>query len=486
MDKVSKEVFIKNTTWKFMDVVSHKLIALVISVLLARLIVPEAYGIIALTTVFITFTDIFILNGFNIALIRKPQVDKLDYSTVTTMSIVFTSLMYVSFYLIAPSISLFYNSPELCSVLRVITLLLFFQSLATVVRAKATRELQFKKMAVSTFSANVSSGVIAVVLAYMGLGVWALVAQQLLANFLEMTIVMVLFKWHFSVMFSYKRAKEMFSFTLGVLGTSFLDFLGNNVCSLVIGKSFSTRDLGYYNRGNMFPETIGLNIYSAITSVLLPTLASYQNDNKSMKHITRQVMSLSLFVLFPLMFGLMGVANNIVPLLLTEKWIPCIPLMYFCCFSYAINPIRAIGYSVFYAKGYSELGVKVELQRATMMIIGLFVVITLLHGTLINVMLSNTIVSILIALSTHHYVKKCIDYNYSELFIDIFPSLLLSIMMMVVIMSVGFLTFSPIVLLILQIISGGLFYVSAAFILRNKNVAFLKFYLYSYVKTHFI
>lgn len=160
--------------------------------------------------------------------------------------------------------------------------------------------------------------------------------------------MMILFRWHLSLKYSSSVAKGMFKFTAGVIGTSFLDFLGNNICGLIIGKSYSTKDLGYYNRANMFPETIGLNVYNSINSVLLPTLASLQNNEDDMKRVTRKVMSLTEYIIFPMMFGLIGVANVLIPVLLTDKWVPSIPLMYFCCLYYAINPIRAIGYNVFY------------------------------------------------------------------------------------------------------------------------------------------
>ena len=484
MEKVSKESFVVNTIWKFTDVVVRKMVGMVISIILARLVAPEAYGVIALTTVFITFTDIFILNGFNVALIRKNEVEEIDYSTVTSMSLMFTSLMYIIFFFTAPIFADFYDSPELCDVLRVITILLFFQSIATVVRAKGTRELKFKKMAVSAFVSNFSAGLIAVFFAYHGWGVWALVAQQLIANFLDMAIMMMMFRWRLSFRLSLERAGNMFKFTMGVLGSSFLDFLGNNVCNLVIGKSYSTKMLGYLNRGNMLPEVIGLNIYSAITSVLLPTLASYQDDTKKMKEICRRVMSLTLFVIFPLMFGLIGIADVLIPVLLTEKWIPCIPMLYFCAISYAFNPIRAIGYSVFYAKGQSKYSVKLEIVRATLLISGLIIVICILKGSLIDVLLSNTIVCFVVSATAQHLVRKCIGYGFREIFRDILPSLLLSLLMMIIVFLIGRIEINPILLLIIQIIVGGLFYVGMAAIIKDKNLMALSDYMTQKINRH--
>ena len=172
--------------------------------------------------------------------------------------------------------------------------------------------------------------------------------------------------------------------------------MGNNVSSLIIGKSYSTKDLGYYNRANILPETIGLNAYNSINSVLLPTLASLQNDRDAMKRVTRKVMSLTEYIILPMMFGLIGVANVLIPVLLTDKWVSSIPLMYFCCISFAINPIRAIGYNVFYARGDSRLSVNIEILRATLMIVGILIVILVFQEALIYVLLSNALILSLI------------------------------------------------------------------------------------------
>lgn len=482
MRRVTSNQFANNAMWKFADMISNKLILLVITILLARLITPEAYGVVALTMVFIGFSDIFILNGFNIALIRKETVDEIDYSTVTTMSLVFTVFMYLIIFVTAPYAASFYKSPDLCLVLRIITILLFFRSIVSVIRAKGTRELQFKRMVISAFISNVSAGVIALVLAYLGWGIWALVAQQLLAGFLDMIILMHIFRWHLSLKISFSVVKGMLKFTVGVLGTSFLDFLGNNVSSLIIGKSYSTKDLGYYDRANILPETIGLNAYNSINSVLLPTLASLQNDRDAMKRVTRKVMSLTEYIILPMMFGLIGVANVLIPVLLTDKWVSSIPLMYFCCISFAINPIRAIGYNVFYARGDSRLSVNIEILRATLMIVGILIVILVFQEALIYVLLSNALISLVVAGATHYRVKSCIGYSFRELYSDVFPSLVMSLIMMSIVLLVGNLQMNKVLLLIIQVLIGGTIYMGMSLVLKNKNFVILKDYIVLYVR----
>ena len=195
MEKVTKKQFANSVIWKFTDIMFRKIIGFIIAMLLARLIEPEAYGIIALTTVFIAFSDIFILNGFNVALIQKKIISDKDYSTVFCMSFIFSVILYFSFFFSAPFVADFYNSAELKYVLRIITVVILFQSVTTVIRAKATREMAFKKMAISSSISSVFAGIVGVIFAYYGYGVWALVVQQLLSSCLDMFFMIIFFSW---------------------------------------------------------------------------------------------------------------------------------------------------------------------------------------------------------------------------------------------------------------------------------------------------
>ncbi len=474
MDKVSSRQFASSALWRFVDVISRKVVGLAVSILLARMIAPEAYGVVALTMVFIVFSDIFILNGFNVALIRKERTLPIDYSTVMSMSLVFTLVVYVIVWLCSPFFADFYDSPELSPVLRIITILLFFQSVSSVIRAKATREMKFKKMTIAGFASNLISGLIALILAYKDYGVWALVVQQLVANLVEMLMLLFIFNWRLSFRFSFEVARGMTKFTIGVLGASFLDFLGNNISNLVVGKSYSTKDLGYVNRANILPETIGLNAYNSINSVLLPTLSSRQSNNEEMKIVLRKVMSLTLYIVFPLMFGLMGIAKVLVPVLLTDKWTPCIPLMYFCCLYYAINPIRAIGYSAFYAKGLSKQSADVEIVRSSLMIMGILLVAVILKLNIYMLMGSNLLVSIIVAIITQNKVRKILRYRFRELFEDMIPALWMSAIMAIFVYFIGALPLNRSVVLFMQIFSGAALYLILSVVTHNKTYELTK------------
>lgn len=476
MEKVSSTQFASSALWRLVDVISRKIVTLFISILLARIIVPEVYGVVALTMVFIVFCDIFILNGFNVALIRKKEIVPIDYSTVMTMSLVFTSVMYVIIWFCSPLFADFYESPDLCPVLRAITLLLFFESVSSVIRAKATREMQFKKMTIAAFTSSLASGLIALVMAYMGFGVWALVVQQVSSNLIEMVMLLIVFRWKISFKFSLEVAKSMTKFTIGVLGTSFLDFFGNNFTNLIIGKAYSTKDLGFINRANIFPETIGLNAYNSINSVLLPTLSSRQNCDEEMKTVLRKVMSLTMYVILPMMFGLIGTAKMLIPILLTEKWAPSVPLMYFFCLYYAVNPIRAIGYSAFYAKGQSKYSVHVEVLRALLMVTGGLLVV-LFKLNILFVLLSNLIVSLTVALTTQYKVRSLLNYTFSELWKDISPSLMMSLVMCAIVFLLGMVPWNQMVVLFLQIVVGVVVYLVLSRATKNSNYVQAKGFL---------
>lgn len=471
MNQVSANQFSKSVFWRFADLFSRKAIGLAISIILARLIAPEAYGIIALTTVFVGFTNIFILTGFNVALVRKKKVSDIDFSTVMTISLSCSTIIYVFCFFFAPLFAEFYESPKLCEVLRLMLLSLLFHAISNVVRAKAMREMQFKRISLISFTCNVGSSIIAVILAYQGLGVWALVIQQLLASILDMFLMLLIFKWRLSFKFSYIAAKEMFGFTMGVLGSSFLDFLANNLNGLIIGKKYSTTDLGYYDRGNMFPEVIGANLYGTISNVLLPTLSSCQNDEERMKRITRKVMSFTAFVIFPILFGLIGVSNIFVPLVLTEKWTPCIPLLCLCCLYYVINPIKSIGYSVFYAKGESRFCIKVEMARVGIMIVGLMLIV-LLDAPIYFVVISNIVVCLAVSLFTQYYVQKLLSYTYYDLFKDISYPLFFSVIIMITTYLIGEIEGNLIVLLCLQVVCGIGIYLFLSWFFKVKELTY--------------
>lgn len=459
------------------DLISRKVFGFAISILLARLLLPESYGVIALTIVFIAFTNIFILNGFNISLIRKENVKAVDYSTVMTMSLAFVTVINVIVFFCAPYVAQFYGISELCPVLRAMMFGLYFSAISAVVSAKATRELKFKQMAIPSFSSNALGGVVAVLIAYMGGGVWALVAQHVFSSFVLMVWMMILFKFPMSLNYSMEVVRGHFKFSIGVIGTSFLEFIGNHTNCLVVGKVYQSKGLGYYDRAGVMPEMISTNLAGAVSNVLLPTLAKHQNDKEYVKTLTRKTISLSFFIIIPIMFGLIGSAKVFVPVMMTEKWAPMIPLLILSCLFYAISPLRIIEYGLLYSIGRSDCAVKVEMLRTVLVVLGVFIVALILKMSLFCVVFANLIICCIVSLFIHQYVKSIIGYTYKELIIDVLPSFVISIVLMIILLFISSFLKTTWVTLLIQVIIGTGFYLLSALITKNKNLLYLKTYI---------
>lgn len=470
----SSGAFANNIMWKMIDLISRKVFGFAISILLARLLMPEDFGIIALTIVFIAFTNVFILNGFNVALIRKEEVKTIDYSTVMTMSLCFVTIVNLVIFFSAPAIADFYETKALNLVLKAMVFGLYFSAVSAVVSAKATRELKFKQMAIPSFCSNAIGGIIAVIMAYMGCGVWALVAQHVVASFVLMVWYIILFKFPLSLNFSLNVVKELYKFTLGVIGTSFLEFLGNHVCSLVVGKTYNSKGLGHYDRSITFPEMISANLSGAISSVLLPTLSKHQNDIEGVKVRTRKTISFTMFVILPIMFILIGSSNVLIPVILTDRWTPIIPLFCVSCILYAIAPIRTIEYSVLYSLGRSKHSVKTEAIRAVLMIIGVLTVALVVKAPLFWVVFTNMMVCLAVNLYIHHFIKGILNYSFLDLLGDFLSSLVISLIVMVLLLIIGWSFKASLMLLIFQIAVGTMSYGAISYFFNNNNIQFLK------------
>ena len=469
MQQVTREQFTHNAMWKLVELFSTKLISLAISLVLARLLLPENYGVVALTTVFLSFSDIFIQSGFNTALIQKKEVDDVDYSTVLYLSLLIAAVLYCIIFFAAPFISQYYDEPVLRSALRVISILLFFQALAAVRRAMIVRNMQFRLLFFSSSISNLISGIVGIGMAYFNFGVWALVTQQVLYNICETFILFILMKWKPVFVFSWDRVKKLFPFGSGVLLSSLLDFVGSNIASLAIGRVYSVKELGYYNKGGELPQMISLYTFNAMNSVLLPTLASRQSDLEGMKAVVRKVISMSCYVIFPVMAGMMVVSNRLIVLLLTEKWLLCVPVLQWMCVCFAVNPLRSINGQVYYALGKSRLNLRIEVIRCTIMLVALFFVIAVIKGGIVMLAFSNAIVAILVAVITQVVTKKLIAYNFREWFHDIMPPMILSFAMSVPVYFIGYLPLENMLVLLIQFFLGAAIYTLLSILLKVKD-----------------
>ena len=466
---VSKNKVISSLIWKFLERGGVQGVQFVLSIILARLVTPEDYGVIAILLVFIQIATVFIQSGFNTALIQKKESDELDFSSIFYLSFFVAAVLYVILFFTAPFVARFYKSDELTKLLRVISLTLFFGAVNSVQNAYVSKTMQFRRFFFSSMGAVIGSGTVGIIFAYKGFGVWALVFQQLVKDCLICLILWFTVKWRPKFIFSLKRVKSLFSFSWKLLLSSLLTTIFRNIYNLIVGKVYDKELLGYFNRGHQFPQVIATNLDGSIQSVMLPTLSSHNDDVSEVKRITRRSISMSAFLLMPCMFGLAAVAESLVKVLLTDKWLSCVPFLQLACISYAIYPIHTANLTGINALGRSDIFLKLEIAKRVVTILNIVITIPLgIYAMAIGQVVSTFINSFINAFPN----KKLMNYTYFEQWKDLMPSFLCSTVMAICVWSFRFIQMPSIALLLVQIVVGIILYILLCKIFKNENFTY--------------
>ena len=379
-------------------------------------------------------------------------------------------MLYMGMFIAAPYIAHFYNNSSLTPIVRVISLTIVISGVKGIQQAYVSRNMLFKRFFFSTIGGTIASAFVGIALAYKGFGVWALVAQQLLNTATDTLILWLTVKWRPRLMFSWKRLKKLLSFGWKILCSSLIDTVYNNVRSLIIGKMYSSADLAYYNQGDKFPKLIVTNINTSIDSVLLPAMSSVQDSKDRVKNMTRRAIKTSTYIMAPLMMGLAFCAEPIVTLILTEKWLPCVPFLRIFCVTCMFYPIHTANLNAINAMGRSDLFLKLEIIKKAIGMTLLFStmwfgVMAMAYSLLLNSVLSQIINS--------WPNRKLLNYRYLEQLKDILPGIILAVMMGIVVYIIGFIPMPTIVLLMIQIVVGAIIYISLSYIFHLESFEYL-------------
>lgn len=465
MSIVTKATATKNTIWKLMESFLSKGVSMLVSIVLARILLPDDYGIIAFTSVFINLSDTLIQAGFSTALIRKEKVDERDYSTVLGISILMAFFLYIVIFLSAPFISSFYKEPLLVNVLRVIALSLFFQAFASVRTAIVSREMKFRVLFICGVISNVLSGIVGITLAYLELGVWALVFQQLTQQLILTVSLFVAVKMKVKFVIYKESAQELVPFSIKILASSLLSFFSGSVCNLVVGKTHSMTDLGYYEKGALFPQNISLYTFSAVSNVFLPVFASIQDDYARLNNVFQRVLNVSAYIILPMMAGLCMVAEPLISVILTDKWIPAIWILRWSCLYYVMTPMLLAHVQLHFAIGKSDTRVKVELYKLLVTVIALVVLVfTKLSINCVAAVMALIQVSTVVLITIE--TKKAIGFDILLMVKNLSKTIIAVLIMTVVVFVVGRIEMTNFLKLILEILAGGVAYLAASVVLR--------------------
>lgn len=469
-NKYTKSKILTSLFWKLMERGGTQGIQFIVQIVLARLLIPEDFGAIAIISVFITLAQVFVQSGFNTALIQNKDANDVDFSSVFYLSLVVAALMYVSIYFLAPYIAIFYTQPILVSVLRVLSITLFIGALNSIQNAFIARNMLFKRLFLSSLGAITVSGFIGIIAAYRGWGVWALVAQQVVNQFTVTIILWFTVEWRPRLIFSFERVKILFAYGSKLLASALIDTIYRDLRTLIIGRIHTSEMLGFYNRGQLFPSVIVANIDGSIQSVLLPTLSAHQDNRKRVKETMRRAIVTSSFFIFPMMIGMVIIAEQLVEIVLTDKWLPAVPFIQIFCIIYSLMPIHTANLQAINAMGRSDVFLRLEVIKK---IIGLLILGISLQFDVYAIAVGQVFSGIISTFINAYPNKKLLDYSYKEQWQDIMPSLLVAIAMGAIVYSFNFLELLAWKLLVLQVCVGVVVYFLLAKIFKIESLNYL-------------
>ena len=462
-----------------------QLVTFFISVILARLLGPEKYGTMATMLIFIAVANVVIQNGFQTALIQKKKVDGTDLSSVFWTGLIISAVIYAVIFAASPFIADFFDDADITPMLRVLSLILFFGAVTSVEIAIAARSMNFRVQCSSTITADIISGAFGIAAAFKGLGTWALVIQQLMKNLVLMLLMYVRLKWRPELKISAARLKELFDYGWKVLVSGLIDTAYTNIYTPFISVLYDASMVGYYNRGNQFPQVIVNSMAATMQAVMLPAFSTLQDEKKQAGRMLRRAVKLSSFVMFPVLFGIAATADSIVMVLLGESWMPAVPLIRLCCLSYSVWHIHVANLQAINANGRSDIYLKLEIIKK---LIGILVLILSIRTGIIGMIFMKAAFDYICTFINGWPNKKIIGYGPFDQWADILPEFLLSAGMFTIVTAVEFMYTGSysfygnaaalegancILLLLIQVVTGAAVYFAAALIFRMESLRYL-------------
>lgn len=481
MDKNSlQSKTIIGSFWSFINLTSNYGVQFGVQIVLARILSPNDFGLIGILSVFIALSQSIVDSGFSNALIREVNTTNVDYSTVFYFNLSMSVVLYGLLFLVAPFIGNYFNEPMIVHLFRVISLVLIINSFGLIQRAIMIKNINFKSQAKISIFSSLTSGIIAIIAAFLGMGIWSLVIQSILLQFLQALLMTLTNKWVPDRTFSKESFKRLFGFSSKLLASGLLFSFCNNMYNIVIGKIYSTNALGYYTNAQKLRDIACQLFSSAVQKVSYPALSSIQNDNERLRLGYIKLIKMAAFINFPLMLGLAVVAEPVILITLGSKWTNSILMFQILCLSGALFPQHVINLNILQVRGRSDLFLKLEIVKVFLTFLAIVIVI-ILNLDLITLLWIIFIKSIIEFFVNSYYSEKMMDYSSIQQIVDVLPYLILT----VVILGLVNIIFGDLnnlyIRLILQVISAVSLYILGAILLKFEEVKIIKdiYYLLS-------
>jgi len=457
--------------WRLLERFGVQGIQFVLQLILARILSPEHYGVLSMMIVFTALANVFIQNGFNTSLIQNKDVTEEDYSSVFWVSLGIAAIMYGIIFVSAPLIAAFYNMPDVISPLRVLAMVLFPGTVNSIQLAKVTREMDFKKVFYSNVAGILVAGIAGVIIAVMGGGLWALVVQNILNISAACIVMLFTVKWYPRLVCNLHRVAVLFRFGWKLLIASLMGTLEQNLHSLVIGKKYDSGTLGFYNRGLQFPQFVMNAIIGAVQSVLLPAMSANQDDKEKANLLLKNSITMSSYIIFPMMAGLASVATPLIRLLLTDKWLPVVPYMQINCFVFAFYTVHVCNLQAINAMGRSDWFLKLEIIKKLYDFAFLAIAVFFFDSPIAIAMTG--VVSTGISWYVNAFPnKKLIGYSFKEQVADLMPMFFMAFFMCGCVLLTGYYcentVFSDIIILVIQFVAGVAVYLLLSILIKPE------------------
>ena len=475
MSKSANKSIASSMIWNLLERLGTQGAQLLVSIILARLLLPEAYGILALITVFVNLATVVVETGFGSSVIQKKDITPRQINVIFTLNLTVAVTLCAVLCLAAPLIADFYSNYDralLIRVIRVYSLILPIGSVTSIQSAIVYRNMEFKKFFLVNILVTILSSAIGITMACLNFGVWALVAQQLSAKLILLLCLLFAISWKPRLNFRFRQSGSMFRFGSNILLNRLLTMLYHQVSSLVIGKTYNPDTLAFYTKGNTFPSMIATNTDYALQKVMFSAYSKHQDDLAQVREMMRRTIRLSTFVLSPLMFGMLACSENFIRVVLTDKWLPAQIYMQIFCISFFLQPIGTTAAQALNGIGRSDLTLKIGLITK---LAGIGLVLAAIPLGVTYIALAVLLTSLLSAITYLIANRKVFDYRIRRQLKDLTENILPAVTMAIVCFAIGYLCsgFAPVLILALQVLAGAAWYLCCAVIFRNENLKYL-------------
>jgi len=467
-----KERTVRGMIWSFLDSFSAQIITFIVGIILARLLEPQVFGLVGMITIFIALSETFIGSGFGSALIRKSDCSQTDYSTVFLFNLGAGLFFFLLLFILAQPISNFFNEPQLTSIVRVLSFVLIIDSLSIVQRTILTKNIDFRLQAKISVISGLFAGSISILMAFRGWGVWSLVAKTLIQRAVTTLLLWLWNRWKPSFVFSTESFRQLFGFGSRLLASGLIDTLYRNIYYLIIGKFFSSADLGYYTRAERFKALPSETISNVVLKVSYPVLSNIGNDSVSLKAAYVRLIKSTMLITFVLMIGLAAIAKPMTVILIGEKWLPSVVYLQMLCFVGMLYPLQSLNLNILLVHGRSDLGLKLEIIKKA------FAIPVIVAGIIlgIKIMIAGMMINSLIAYWLNSYWSgRLIAYPIKEQIVDILPSFGLAVFTGLIVYLTGLLlSLSYLGEFTIQVLLGGIIALMICEVTKLEEYGYLK------------